>query len=207
MATNNKTNTTAKATTDKDKAKMEREIAELKEQIAELMAMSKRANETPAQPKATQEVKPQKKTIRFTNLCLGGLTLKGTRTYRIEKQFDTVQIPLSEAMAIVSNMPNALASGIVFIEDKDFVEEMGMGDVYEKILDENGFKTLLDKTPAEICDIYETLSEKQKIIVINMVKDDLENGKQIDANILFQLGKKCGVDFLGSKIEEDTEEG
>lgn len=201
------TNTKAKSNTpaDKEKAKMEKEIAELKEQIAELMAMSKKA--TASETQNIVSTKPQKKTIKFTNLCLGGLTLKGTRTYRIDKQFDTVQIPIGEAMAIVSNMPNALASGIVYIEDKDFVEEMGLGDVYEKILDEDGFKTLLKKSPAEICNIYDTLSEKQKITVINMVKEEIMKGAEIDANILFQLGKKCGVDFLNNRIEEDTEEG
>lgn len=202
MATTKKTTTTAKKPeAEKDTVKMEREIAELKEQIAELMAMKAEKDEAKTQ---TEEF-PKRKTIKFINLSFGGLTLKGTRVYRIAKQFDSVQVPVSEALAIVSNMPNALASGIVYIDDRAFVEEIGFDDVYDKILDEKQLKNFLMKNVVDICETYKGLSEKQKGIVINMIKERVSNNLPVDANVLVELGKLSGVDFFNNKVEIDEE--
>ena len=60
-------------------------------------------------------------------------------------------------------------------------------------------KNLLKNNSEDICEIYRNASDVQKKIIVDMVSEKQMNGEKIDANILVDLGRLCGIDFM--KIE------
>ena len=152
--------------------------------------------------KESSENKPQKnnkKTIKFINMTTGGFTIRGTRFYHLDKQFDYQVFSESEARIIVNNMPNSIADGQLYIADHEFVEECELDYIYENLIDDKTLKNLLTRSSEDICEIYKNASDSQKKIIINMVIEKQINEEKIDANILVDLGELCGIDFM--KIE------
>lgn len=175
-------------------------IAEQEQQMADLMAQIKIMMQ--AQASAGSE---EKKTgpIKFISLVQGGLTLKGNRLYYIENQFDYKLIPEGEATAIVSNMPNTIAEGLVYIADKDFVSRMELDGIYEEILSDVQLRELLHKSAEDVCEIYQQASPAQREIIVDMVVNRKLNGLPIDANIVVEIGKLCGKDLMSITPEEE----
>ena len=178
-------------------------IAEQAQQMADLMAQIKVMMQAQA---ATNPVNIEEKAargIKFISLVPGGLTLKGNRMYHIDKQFGYKMIPESEARAILSNMPNTIASGMVYIADKEFVNKNDLSGVYEEILSDKQLKELLQQNANDVCEIYKQASMAQREIIVDMVVNRKLNGLPIDANIVVEIGKLCGKDLMGITPEEE----
>jgi len=178
-------------------------IAEQEKQMADLMAQIKVMMQAQA---ATNPVNIEEKAargIKFISLVPGGLTLKGNRMYHIDKQFGYKMIPESEARAILSNMPNTIASGMVYIADKEFVNKNDLSGVYEEILSDKQLKELLQQNANDVCEIYKQASMAQREIIVDMVVNRKLNGLPIDANIVVEIGKLCGKDLMSITPEEE----
>lgn len=178
-------------------------IAEQEQQMADLMAQIKVMMQAQA---ATNPVNIEEKAargIKFISLVPGGLTLKGNRMYHIDKQFGYKMIPESEARAILSNMPNTIASGMVYIADKEFVNKNDLSGVYEEILNDKQLKELLQQNANDVCEIYKQASMAQKEIIVDMIVNRKLNGLPIDANIVVEIGKLCGKDLMSITPEEE----
>lgn len=214
--TSTKSTTTAKTTTKKETAPAVPVVDTEKEQLkAQLAEQQKRMEEMMAQMQvlmqaqsnavaSTNPVNPNKQ-ITFINLTSGGLNLRGTRMHHIDKQFGSKSVQESEARVIVSNMPNSIAEGYVYIPDNEFLESCNMGGVYDGMLNDEQMKTLLNQDANYVCDVFENATDSQKRIIIDMVSDRQLNGKPVDANILVRLGKLTGVDFLDIEPLDDKE--
>lgn len=187
-----KTNTVEKENKElKDKLKeQEAQMAELQKKMDALLAGISLNSQTNA---STQK---EKKKIKFINLTSGGFTLRGSRFYHLEKQFDYQLFSENEAHLIVNNMPQSVTNGYIYIADADFVEECELDNVYETMLSDKELKELLNKTPKDVCSIYRNASEEQKKIILDMIVNKRLNGQEIDANILLELGKLSGKDLL-----------
>lgn len=178
-------------------------IAEQEQQMADLMAQIRVMMQAQA---ATNPVNIEEKAargIKFISLVPGGLTLKGNRMYHIDKQFGYKMIPESEARAILSNMPNTVASGMVYIADKEFVNKNDLSGVYEEILSDKQLKELLQQNANDVCEIYKQASMAQREIIVDMVVNRKLNGLPIDANIVVEIGKLCGKDLMSITPEEE----
>lgn len=178
-------------------------IAEQEQKMADLMAQIKVMMQAQA---ATNPVNIEEKAargIKFISLVPGGLTLKGNRMYHIDKQFGYKMIPESEARAILSNMPNTVASGMVYIADKEFVNKNDLSGVYEEILSDKQLKELLQQNANDVCEIYKQASMAQREIIVDMVVNRKLNGLPIDANIVVEIGKLCGKDLMSITPEEE----
>ena len=178
-------------------------IAEQEQQMADLMAQIKVMMQAQA---ATNPVNIEEKAargIKFISLVPGGLTLKGNRMYHIDKQFGYKMIPESEARAILSNMPNTVASGMVYIADKEFVNKNDLSGVYEEILSDKQLKELLQQNANDVCELYKQASMAQREIIVDMVINRKLNGLPIDANIVVEIGKLCGKDLMSITPEEE----
>ena len=63
-----------------------------------------------------------------------------------------------------------------------------------------GFNVVgLYKNSEDVCEIYKNASDSQKKIIVDMVMEKQINEEKVDANVLVDLGKLCGIDFM--KIE------
>ena len=176
---------------DAEKEELRRQVAEQQKQMEELMAemVSNKGN-------ATERPANEKRNITFINMVNGGMNLKGTRYYHIDKQFGTKVVTDSEARVILSNMPNAIQSGLVYINDDNFIKENGLEDYYNGLINDKTLKTLLDKDCDEVVEVYNGANSEQKKIILDMVVSRRLNGEKIDANIVVELGKLCGKNFM-----------
>ena len=195
------TNATEKPETDSRIAEQANEIAELKAQIALLMKAQKASTQT-----TTVESTPKKKkNVTIINLFAGGLTVKGNSYYHFDKQFDKRAFSEAEATAIVNNMPNAAREGIFYITDAQFVEDNDLSDAYENMIDDVKMKTILSLDANSVLVLYKNASEAQKTIIENMIVNGRLNGEALDANILVELGKITGKNYM--EIDTMDKEG
>ena len=185
---------------DKEKELLEETISKQQYEIEYLKAQMETLLKTIGN-KEVVENKPikNKKTIKFINMTTGGFTIRGTRFYHLDKQFDYQVFSENEARTIVNNMPNAIANGQLYIADHDFVEECELDYIYETLIDDQTLKNLLKKNSDDICEIYKNASDTQKKIITDMIIQKQINSEKVDANILVDLGELCGIDFM--KIE------
>ena len=195
------TSTIEKPETDSRIAEQANEIAELKAQIALLMNMQKAS----AQTTTVESAPKKKKNITIINLFAGGLTVKGNSYYHFDKQFDKRAFSEAEATAIVNNMPNAAREGIFYITDAQFVEDNDLSDAYENMIDDVKMKTILSLDANSVLVLYKNASEAQKTIIENMIVNGRLNGEALDANVLVELGKITGKNYM--EIETMDKEG
>lgn len=175
-------------------ASQEKEMSDLKAQMEMLLKSLSNKEE-----KNESKTKNNKKTIKFINMTTGGFTIRGTRLYHLDKQFDFQVFSESEARVIVNNMPNSIANGQLYIADHNFIEECELDYIYESLIDDKTLKNLLNKSSEDVCEIYKNASDSQKKIIVDMITEKQINEEKIDANVLVDLGKLCGIDFM--KIE------
>lgn len=175
-------------------ASQEKEMSDLKAQMEMLLKSLSNKEE-----KNESKTKNNKKTIKFINMTTGGFTIRGTRLYHLDKQFDFQVFSESEARVIVNNMPNSIANGQLYIADHNFVEECELDYIYENLIDDKTLKSLLNKNSEDVCEIYKNASDPQKKIIVDMIMEKQINEEKVDANVLVDLGKLCGIDFM--KIE------
>ena len=195
------TSTTEKPETDSRIAEQANEIAELKAQIALLM----KAQKASTQITTVESTPKKKKNVTIINLFAGGLTVKGNSYYHFDKQFDKRAFSEAEATAIVNNMPNAAREGIFYITDAQFVEDNDLSDAYENMIDDVKMKTILSLDANSVLVLYKNASEAQKTIIENMIVNGRLNGEALDANILVELGKITGKNYM--EIETMDKEG
>ncbi len=176
------------------------------EQIANLQAQLEVLMKAQANTQVTvvEAPKTKRKMIKIISLVSGTLVLQGSRVITLDKQFDSVTVTDNEARLIISNMPNSARDGIFYIADADFVEENNLEDAYLTILDDKQLKTLLSKNAKDVLEIYQNAPDAQKRIIDDMIKDGRLMGVQIDANILMEIGKINGMDYLGMEKIEDV---
>lgn len=176
------------------------------EQIANLQAQLEVLMKAQANTQATivEAPKTKRKMIKIISLVSGTLVLQGSRVITLDKQFDSVTVTDNEARLIISNMPNSARDGIFYIADADFVEENNLEDAYLTMLDDKQLKTLLSRNAKDVLEIYQNAPDAQKRIIDDMIKDGRLMGVQIDANILMEIGKINGMDYLGMEKIEDV---
>lgn len=175
-------------------ASQEKEMSDLKAQMEMLLKSLSNKEE-----KDNDKIKNNKKTIKFINMTTGGFTIRGTRLYHLDKQFDFQVFSENEARVIVNNMPNSIANGQLYIADHNFIEECELDYIYESLIDDKTLKDLLNKNSEDVCEIYKNASDFQKKIIVDMITEKQINEEKVDANVLVDLGKLCGIDFM--KIE------
>lgn len=173
----------------------------LKQQLAEMKAQMELMAQMVAQrpPEAKSGV-AKDRNITFVNLTNGKAILKGTTYWEIDGRFTTRTFLEREARIIVNNMPNMIRSGGVYITDAQFVEDNDLSEIYMNLLSDKDLKELLNQNATYVIDAYKTASEGQQQVIVDMIIDEKLKGKQIDNNILVELGKLCGKDLIN--IEE-----
>lgn len=205
MATATKTKAAAPVEAANESDALKETIAQQQEKMQEMMARIALLMKAQSAPAAPAEQPKKQNNIKFINLTAGSMNLRGTRLYNIPKQFGFKMLGEAEARLVVNNMPNAIADGYVYIANKAFVHECELDDLYANMLDDTQLKALLSENANDVCEVYKNASDGQKRIILDMVSDKRLNGQPVDANILVELGKLSGVDFMGIDPLDDKE--
>lgn len=205
MATTTKTKAAAPVEAANESDALKETIAQQQQQMQEMMAQIALLMKAQSAPTAPAEQPKKQNNIKFINLTAGSMNLRGTRMYNIPKQFGFKMLGEAEARLVVNNMPNAIADGYIYIANKAFVHECELDDLYANMLDDAQLKALLNENANDVCEVYKNASEGQKRIILDMVSDKRLNGQPVDANILVELGKLSGVDFMNIDPLDDKE--
>lgn len=212
MATTKK-NVTAKSSADivdatEVKASKQKQEVDVQALLKQLEAMQKELAEMKEQTSQASPVvelsSAKEKMITFINLTPGSVMLRGsaTRPYEIEGRYNSRTFTEMESKVIVSQMGGYLRDGYVYIDDADFVKEVGLGDAYRSIMTPDALKGLMSKTPEAIISAYDLALDGQKKIILDMIIEKKSKGENIDANILVELGKLSGKDLVGIEAED-----
>ncbi|HAU86689.1 MAG TPA: hypothetical protein DCW90_14730 [Lachnospiraceae bacterium] len=183
-----------------DNTKAENEA--LKQELADLKAQMQLLMSTMSAPVAPTQKKEQR-LIRIVNMCHGSVVLKGSTIWKIDGQFNYQDFLETEASIIVSNMPNMVRSGGIYIADEQFREEHNLTDVYRYLLSDEQMKNLLNSDPNYVIEAYKGTNDNQKQIIIDMICDKLDNGENVDGNVLITLSKLSGKDLLEYQNAEE----
>lgn len=205
MAATTKTKAAAPVEAANESDILKETIAKQQAQMQEMMAQIALLMKAQSAPVAPVEQPKKQNNIKFINLTAGSMNLRGTRMYNIPKQFGFKMLGEAEARLVVNNMPNAIADGYIYIANKAFVHECELDDLYANMLDDAQLKALLNENANDVCEVYKNASEGQKRIILDMVSDKRLNGQPVDANILVELGKLSGVDFMNIDPLDDKE--
>lgn len=205
MATTTKTKAATPVEAANESDALKETIAKQQEQMQEMMTQIALLMKAQSAPTAPAEQPKKQSNIKFINLTAGSMNLRGTRMYNIPKQFGFKMLGEAEARLVVNNMSNAIADGYIYIANKAFVHECELDDLYANMLDDAQLKALLNENANDVCEVYKNASEGQKRIILDMVSDKRLNGQPVDANILVELGKLSGVDFMNIDPLDDKE--
>lgn len=178
---------------DIDVAALLKQVQSLQKQIADLTNATESNN----------NISDKEKMIPFVSLTNGSVLLRGSdiKPYEIEGQYTVRSFPESEAKVIVSLMGRFMRQGYVYIDDAAFVKSSGLGEVYKTMLTPKQLKGLLDNDIKTVMSLYETASDGQRTIIIDMVGKKLaEDEMSVDANLVKWLEKTSGIKF---NIDDD----
>ena len=192
------TKTTTTATPDVDVKSLLKQLADLQKEINTL-------KETQVAPTPIEGVNTSERMIKFISLFKGSVLLKGTpkRPYEIEGQYNTRVFSETEAKVICSQMGSFMREGYVYIDDADFVREIGLTEPYRNLLTPDQLKDLMQQNPDIIINAYKLAEEGQQRIIIDMIIEKQSKGEFVDANVLRELGKLSGVDLIDFSDSED----
>ena len=184
---------------------LKQQLEEMKKQmeIMQQMLLMNQANAGVATP-----AKKPDRMVRFVNMVPGTLVLRGSVIWKIEGQFGYHDFLETEAAIIVNNMANLVRQGLVYITDAEFVDEHNLTEVYRYLLSDKQLKELFECDSKYVVEMYKMANDGQKKIIVDMIDQQRVDGKEVDANILLQIGKLCGRNLLGDedfKQEDENE--
>ena len=199
--------TTAKSPTKQD---IQKELDETKTALKDAMDLIAQMKEQMAQqPQVTvvnaTERRPNAK-LKCINLYHGHLNVSTRpdgrgRVYEFKEYGQVQYIKYDDMLDIISSYPNTIASGLLYIVDKDFCDEQGVYEDMDKIYT----KEMLDKLVylREDMDV-ELLKGMSKPMLENVIMEiaRLYNAnEEMEPNKLAEIKKDLGYDII--KIAKD----
>lgn len=123
--------------------------------------------------------------------------------YRFEKFGDVQDIPFSDLKEIVKNKPSFAKEGLYYISNKEAVKKLRLVKDYEHIVDNKIFEHILDEQPDTVIKAYKNAPKLQQEQIISMIEERLANDKSVDGNILINIGKLSGKNFLHNDVDDE----
>lgn len=198
------TTTPSVSIVDESISSLKEENDSLKKQMEEMQAQLKMMAEMISASRSSAESAPKaEKFIPIINLSTGVLVLRGTTVHTIEGQFASVTFREREARAIMNNARNVFVKGYAWIADEEFMKEYDLDIACANVLSDEKLKKVLDSSPEYVVEVYKSVPEAQKQIIISMIEEKRSNGQYVDANVIMRLSEVSGHDLMNSIPMED----
>ena len=203
----------------KEATKVVAQIDVTQELMKKLEEMQQQLNELKAENDSlknkstdTIEEEPQEEITADTDITVisqtvGKLVLStlgnglGT-VYRFEEFGEVQDIPFGDLRDIVKNKPYFAKEGLYYIANSQAVKKLRLGTTYNTIIDNKTLEHLFEKDSKTIISLYESAPTLQQQQIVGLIEDRLEKKLDVDGNVLIQIGKLCGKDFLLGREEE-----
>ena len=197
---------TTKAPTKQDiQNELEETKGALKDALDLIAQMKEQLNKHPQVTVVNTEKRPNSK-LKCINLYHGNLNVSTEpngqgRVYEFKEYGQVLYIKYDDMLDIISSYPNTMASGLVYIADKDFCEEQGLYEDMDKIYT----KDILDKVVylREDMDVelLKGMSKPMLESVIMEIARLYNANERMEANKLDEIKRDLGYDI--QKIAKD----
>lgn len=210
-----KTETTEKATTSKKTTTttvdndIQEQLKLLQEQLAKLQAENEALKAEPISANTDEEEITSDTDITVVSQVVGTLTIStegngiGT-VYNFEHFGEAQDIPFGDLRDIVKNKPNFAKEGVYYICNPQAVKKLRLDHQYENLIDKNTFVNILDMDSKTVVALYQSAPKLQQEQIVGLIEEKIEKKQDVDGNILIQIGRLCGKDFL-AMINDDNE--
>lgn len=210
-----KTETTEKVTTSKKTTTttvdndIQEQLKLLQEQLAKLQAENEALKAEPISANTDEEEITSDTDITVVSQVVGTLTIStegngiGT-VYNFEHFGEAQDIPFGDLRDIVKNKPNFAKEGVYYICNPQAVKKLRLDHQYENLIDKNTFANILDMDSKTVVALYQSAPKLQQEQIVGLIEEKIEKKQDIDGNILIQIGRLCGKDFL-AMINDDNE--
>ena len=203
----NKTNSTDKKTNTPISQKSEaKKIEELEAQIAQLTQLMQKMNMQATSPVSDTEedkdINPNKKT-KVTSLTYGYFSLYAPNRgfLKFPNYGSTHTITYAQLIDYVNACRTATENGNFYIHNQDMVEDLGLAEIYEAILNDKVIDKILYSNDIEFSDILSNTTQAQKNSICALVCQKVYNKEMTDMSKIDEISKAIGVDIL-SKVNE-----
>lgn len=204
MPTNTKTNETKTTKPQNDSDKRIAELEATIQKLTEMMMNMPNAGAT-IEPEVDKDINPNKKT-RITSLTYGYFSLyapnRGFLKFPNYGSYHTVSY--AQLVDYVNACRTAAENGNFYIHNQNMVEDLGLAEVYETLLNDKIVDKILYSNELDVKDILSntTLSQKQNICAL--VCEKVYNKELTDMARIDEIGKAIGIDIL-KKVNEMKE--
>ncbi len=192
--------------------KLEEAMAMMAKMSAKMEEMQKKIDDSQSnQPIVIkQERGIGAKKIKCINLRHGALNVataewgKG-KVYEFNGYGDSKMINGDHLYMICEAYPNTINSGLLYIADSDFIEEIGLSELYEQNVynKETIDKISLMRTPTDL-DMYLSMNDIFKENIAGEIARNIASGETVDMNYLTKIKQETGHDIF--KVAEEIKE-
>lgn len=214
---NNKTTTTKntiakEVKTPKNTTAESKRIAELEAMIAQLSKAMEKMQENEIVTKNNideeKDISPNKKT-KITSLTYGYFSLYAPNRgfLKFPNYGSAHTITYAQLIDYINACRTAAENGNFYIHNQDMVEDLGLSEAYEVLLNDKLIDKILYSNELEIKDILSNTTMVQKNSICSLVCQKVYDKEMTDIGRIDEISKAIGIDIL-KKVNEmkDTSE-
>ena len=186
------------------KQDIQNELNETKDALKEAMAMIAQMKEQmQAQPQVVVQASdkrpnPKIKCISLSHCPLNIATEKDAqgRVFEFQQYGQALYIKYDDLLDVISSYPNTIASGLVYICDKEFCEEQGLYDDMQKVFTKEMIDEIVLLRRDIDVELIGGMSEPMKEDVVLEIAKRYNANEEIEANKMAEIKKLYGYDIL-----------
>lgn len=121
------------------------------------------------------------------------------------KEYGAIQnIRFDDLSDIVAAYPHTMENGLIYICDKDAVEELGLTEAYSKLCTKEKIDEVSQLNTDIDVDFFVNMETNMRDSIARKIAQSLKDGNYYDRNRLADINKRCGVDI--EQIAKDLED-
>lgn len=201
----NTENKTTKASTSKqektDITTLEKKIAEQQVQIEELMKIIQSGMNAVAPITNTEDINADED-ILVVSLTPNKLNLvgsDGSTLFSFDAMYEEQYIDYASLKEIVRVNRDMAKNGRFYILDEKAVNKLRLKNNYKNVLTPEQMKQILSSNTEHAVELYKLANTTQQQTIIDVVKQAKFNGKDVDYNLLRELGELSGVNLIDAE--------
>lgn len=198
-------NKTTKASTSKqekiDITTLEKKIAEQQVQIEELMKIIQSGMNAVAPITNTEDINTDED-ILVVSLTPNKLNLvgsDGSTLFSFDAMYEEQYIDYASLKEIVRVNRDMAKNGRFYILDEKAVNKLRLKNNYKNVLTPEQMKQILSSNTEHAVELYKLANATQQQTIIDVVKQAKFNGKDVDYNLLRELGELSGVNLIDAE--------
>lgn len=182
-----------------ENTKLKKNLEAISAELDEVKRIIENFNNNPVPSSRSESISNEDILVR--SLCGNSLSVgteshgRGT-VYHFNEFGEEQEIPYGDLRDIVRNNRRFAESGIFYIEDKEAVKKLRLGQAYKRCLNVDEMKDIMSQTPEEFMKLYDKASDLQKDSIIGMIIEAKSNGGHVDANIVDQVSRRSGKNLM-----------